>query len=408
MNVLEVRKDFPSISSVNEKNIPIVYFDNAATSLKPQCVLDTMVNVYTNSFGNANRGAHTPAVRASSIVDNARECVNDFIGSESKKNIIFTKGATEALNIIVNSYAYNNLKEGDEILIGIDSHHANLIPWQVLCEKKGVSLNYFYVDEFGEIIMDDFLKKLEKNPKIVSFTPVTNTFGVIHDYKKIIELSKKVGAKVVVDASQSMTHIKFNVKEDKIDFLVFSGHKVLSPQGIGVLYVSDSVINHMEPFLYGGDMIEYVFENEVTFKKYCEAFEGGTQNIASIGGLHSALDYINKIGLDEIINYENSLKEYFVNKSKEEKDFILYGPKELEKRVCVFSFNIKGVHPHDTSTILDSYGISVRSGNHCAQPFMRSLSLNSTTRASLSFYNTIEEIDYFFNKINEVKQIMKI
>lgn len=408
MDVLKIRNDFPSLSCVNDDGIQIVYFDNAATTLKPKCVLDAINDVYKNSFGNANRGSHTPGVRASITVDNARECVKNFIGSKNKRNIIFTKGATESLNIIVFSYAMNNLKEGDEILIGIDSHHANFVPWKILSERKGINVNYFYVNEFGEIIMDDFLKKLEKSPKIVSFTPITNTFGVFHDYKKIIELAKSSGAKVVVDASQSMTHIKFNVEDDKIDFLVFSGHKIFAPQGVGVLYASDEVINSMEPFLYGGDMIDYVFEDEVTFKKYYEAFEGGSQNISSIGGLCAAIGYINSIGLDEIINYENLLKKYFVDKSKNIEDFILYGTKDLNKRVCVFSFNVKDVHPHDISTILDSYGISVRSGHHCSQPFMRSLSINSTTRASLCFYNTFEEIDYFFDNIVKIREILKI
>lgn len=407
MDVYKIREDFPSLSSKTDAGLPIVYFDNAATSLKPKCVIEAMNNVYFNSFGNANRGSHIAGVRASIIMDETRETVREFIGAKNKRNIIFTKGATEALNIIVYSYAINNLKEGDEILIGIDSHHSNLVPWKVLCETRGIKLNYFYVDEHGEILFDDFLKKLESRPKIVSFTPITNTFGVIHDYKEIIRRSKEVGAKVLVDASQSMTHIKFNVCDDNIDFLVFSGHKVLSPQGIGVLYAGDSVIGDMNPFLYGGDMIDYVFEDEVTFKSFHEAFEGGTQNVSSVAGLNEAIKYINRIGLDKIINYENELKSYFLSKSKELKDIVVYGPKDEEKRVCVFSFNITDVHPHDVSTILDSYGIAVRSGHHCAQPFMRKMKLNSTTRASLYFYNTKEEIDYFFDKVSQVKTILK-
>lgn len=407
MDVYKIREDFPSLLAKNDKNIPITYFDNAATSLKPKCVLDSAFDVYVNSFGNANRGSHTMGVRASLIMDKTRETVKKFIGAKDKRNIIFTKGATEALNIIVFSYAMKNLKEGDEILIGIDSHHANLVPWKVMCKDKGIKLNYFYVDENGEILIDDFIEKLNRAPKLVSFTPVTNTFGVVHDYKKIIKMCKNINAKVIVDASQSMTHIKFNVYEDEIDFLVFSGHKILSPQGVGILYASDKIINNMNPFLYGGDMIDYVFEDEVTFKNYFEAFEGGTQNVSSISGLNCAIEYIDSIGLDEIINYENELKKYFLNKSKEIEDFILYGPNNLENRVCVFSFNIKNVHSHDVSTILDSFGIAVRSGHHCAQPFMRRLGLNSTTRASLYFYNTRDEIDYFFEKVGNIRNILK-
>ncbi len=407
MDIYKIREDFPSLLSKNDEGTPIVYFDNAATSLKPKCVMETMQDVYINAFGNANRGSHIMGVRASNVMDTTRENVKNFIGADNKRNIIFTKGATEALNIIVFSYASNYLKEGDEILIGIDSHHANLVPWKMLCEQRGVKLTFFYVDSKGEIIYDDFLEKIKRKPKIVSFTPITNTFGVIHDYKKIIELSKEVGAKVVVDASQSMTHIKFDVNKDDIDFLVFSGHKILSPQGIGVLYASDKVINDMNPFLYGGDMIDYVFEDEVTFKNYFEGFEGGTQNVSSIAGLNSAIEYLNSIGLQNIIEYENKLKKYFVEKSKEVEEFIFYGPDDLNKRVCVFSFNIKDVHPHDVATILDSYGIAVRSGHHCAQPFMRRQGLNSTTRASLYFYNTIEEIDYFFDKVKSIKKVLK-
>lgn len=407
MNVCKVREDFKGLFSKTDNGLPIVYFDNAATTLKPKSVIEAMEEVYYNSFGNANRGSHIAGVRASLIMDETREYVKNFIGAKNKRNIIFTKGATEALNIVAYSYAMNNLKEGDEILIGIDSHHSNLVPWKVLCEGRGIKLNYFYVDEFGEIIYEDFLKKLESKPKLVSFTPITNTFGIIHDYKYIIKKSKEVGSKVLVDASQSMTHIKFNVYQDNIDFLVFSGHKILSPQGIGILYAGDDVISRMNPFLYGGDMIDYVFEDEVTFKEFHEAFEGGTQNTSAVAGLNAALRYIDSIGLSNIIEYENELKEYFISKSKECKDMILYGPKDINKRVCVFSFNIEDVHPHDVSTILDSYGIAVRSGHHCAQPFMRRMKLNSTTRASLYFYNTKEEIDYFFDKVSCIRKILK-
>ena len=408
LNVNEIRKDFPSILSKTNKGLPIVYFDNSATSLKPKCVLDSMVDVYINAFGNANRGAHIASVRASDVVDKTRGAVKNFIGATDLQNIIFTKNATESLNIISFSYAMKNLKKGDTILIGIDSHHANLVPWKILSEKKGINLEYFYVDENGNILMDDFKKKLLNNPKIVSFTPITNTFGVVHDYRKIIELSKNVNAKVIVDASQSMTHIKFDVVRDDIDFLVFSGHKMLAPQGVGVLYASKNVIDDMEPFLYGGDMVDYVFEDEVTFKKHFSAFEGGTQNVSAISGLFSAIEYINSIGISSIVNYENKLKEYFLSKSKEFKNFILYGSKELNNRVCIFSFNVEGVHAHDTATILDSFGIAVRSGNHCSQPFMRKMNLISTTRASLYFYNTIDEIDYFFDKIEKIGEILKI
>lgn len=407
MDIYKIRDDFPGIYSKNDKNIPIVYFDSASTTLKPKCVLDSSFDVYLNAYGNANRGSHSMGVRASLIMDEARESVKKFIGAEDKKNIIFTKNATEALNIIAFSYALKNLNEGDEILIGIDSHHANLVPWKIICDKKGIKLNYFYVDSNGEILFDDFIKKLEKLPKLVSFTPVTNTFGVIHDYKKIIKLCKKINAKIVVDASQSMTHVKFNVYEDDIDFLVFSGHKLMAPQGVGVLYISDKNINFIDPFLYGGDMIDYVFEDEVTFKNYFEKFEGGTQNVSSIAGLNRAIEYINFLGFDSIVEYEKDLTRYFIDKSKNIKDLILYGPEDLESRTCVFSFNIKNIHPHDVSTILDSFGIAVRSGHHCAQPFMRKLGLNSTTRASLYFYNTKEEIDYLFEKISDVKSILK-
>ncbi len=408
MDVYKVREDFKGLFSKTDDGLPIVYFDNAATSLKPDSVIKAMSSVYADSFGNAGRGSHAAGVRASLIMDNTRESVKKFIGAKDKRNIIFTKGATEALNIVTYSYAVNNLSEGDEVLIGIDSHHSNMVPWKVLCEGRGVKLSFFYVDSNGEILWDDLLNKLKRGPKLFSFTPITNTFGVIHDYKRVIKEAKSVGAKVLVDASQSMTHIEFEVYDDDIDFLVFSGHKMLSPQGIGILYASDSVINSMNPFLYGGDMIDYVFEDEVTFKSFHEAFEGGTQNISSIAGLNEAINYINSIGFKEILSYEDSLRDYFIDKSRDYPYMTLYGPEDKSKRAPVFSFNINGAHPHDVSTILDSFGIAVRSGHHCAQPFMRRMGLNSTTRASLLFYNTKEEIDYFFNKIYEVKRILKI
>lgn len=407
MDIYKVREDFPALFSKTSNGLDIVYFDNAATTLKPKCVIDALTDVYINSYGNAKRSSHFMGIKASSIMDSARETVKEFIGAENSRNIIFTKNATEALNIIAFSYVIKNLNKGDKILIGIDSHHANLVPWQVISKRCGIIVEYFYVDKDGEILIEEFKQKLSSYPKLVSFTPITNTFGVIHPYKEIIRLCKEVNAKVLVDASQAMTHIKFDVKED-IDFLVFSGHKLLAPQGVGVLYVADSEMELIDPFLYGGEMIDYVFEDEVSFKKYFEAFEGGTQNVSSIAGLKSAIDYINAIGLDNIKSYEDNLKEYFVDKAKSIEYFTLYGPRNLHNRTCVFSFNIKDAHPHDVSTVLDSFGIAVRSGHHCAQPFMRSLKLNSTTRASLYFYNTKQEIDYFFDKVCEVKKILKI
>lgn len=406
MNINDIREEFPQLQIKNKNGFPLIYFDNAATTLKPKRVIKALSDVYLNSFGNANRGAHEMSVNASSIFENTRNNIKEFIGAENSGNIIFTKGATESLNIIASSYGKVILKENDYVLIGIDSHHANLVTWQEVCKYTGAKLLYFYVDENGEIDYIDLEKKLLNKPKLVSFTPITNTFGVIHDYKKIISMSKSIGAKVIIDGSQSMTHIKFDVKKDNIDFLVFSGHKVLAPQGIGVLYVNDNIINDMNPFLYGGDMIDYVYEDSSTYKKNFELFEGGTQNTSAVCGLNEAINYINEMGISKIINYENMLRDYFIEKFLSMDKFILYGPKEKNHRSSLFSFNIKECHPHDVSTILDTFGIAIRSGNHCCQPFMRSLKLNSTCRASLYFYNTKEEIDYFFDKIVEVRKIL--
>ena len=396
-----MKEDFPLF-----KNSNVIYLDSAATSQKPNCVIESVSNYYKNYNANPHRGAYDLSVRATNMYDNAHEVVKDFINARSSREIVFTKNATESLNLIAYSYGLNNLNEGDEVVLSIMEHHSNLVPWQEVCKKKKAILKYMYVDENYEID-DSELSKITSKTKIVGITHVSNVTGTINNIESIIKVSHKVGAKVVVDSSQSIAHMKIDVQALDADFLVFSSHKMYGPMGIGVLYGKEELLNSMSPFLMGGDMIEYVYEQDTTYAQLPEKFEAGTQNVGGAVGLVEAINYIKSQGYEKIENHEREILKY-AREQLEKLDFLdLYYPKNINNHTSVISFNIKGVHPHDASSILDTMNICLRSGNHCAQPFLRSLGIDSTLRMSISIYNEKSDIDALINGLIKINEMFK-
>lgn len=390
------REDFPLL-----KNRDIAYLDSGATTQKPQYVLDKLNEFYEHNNANPHRGAYTLSMDATEAYENARTHIAKFINARYREEVIYTKNASEALNLIAYSYGMNNVSEGDEIVLSIMEHHSNLVPWQNVAKSKNAVLKYMYINDNFELSDEEIESKITDKTKVVGITHVSNVLGTINNVRKIIDLAHKKGAKVVLDASQSIPHMKVDVQELDADFVVFSGHKILSPLGIGILYGKKEILNNMPPFLMGGDMIEYVYEQDTTYAPLPNKFEAGTQNAGGAVALSAALDYIEKIGYDNIYKIENEVVSYAKERLKSLNYLDLYMTSNDENHQGVISFNIKGVHPHDVASILDNYGVCVRSGNHCAQPLMRFLGIDSTCRASFYFYNTKEDVDRLISGLNK-------
>lgn len=402
-NLEKIREDFNILSSQANGN-KLVYLDNAATTQKPKKVLEAIDNYYKNLNANPHRGAHVLSVLATEAYENARERVRKFLNAKKACEIIFTRNATESLNLLAYSYGMTFIEEDDEIVIAVSEHHSNLIPWQMVAKAKKAKLIYMYVDKEGRIPREEIDTKITEKTKVVSVAQISNALGVIHPVKNIIEKAHDVGAKVIIDGCQSVPHMKVDVQDLDADFLVFSGHKMGAPMGIGVLYGKEELLDKMPPFLYGGDMIEYVMEQEASFAELPYKLEAGTQNVEGAIGLHAAIDYIEEIGFDVIKEREDELTEYALKKMSEISYVKIVGPKDMIDRTSVISFEIDGVHPHDVSTILDNYGVAVRAGHHCAQPLMRYLGINSTSRVSFYFYNSKEEVDIFIDSLKKVRK----
>ncbi len=371
----------------------ISYLDSGATTQKPQCVIDAIESYYKECNANPHRGAYSLSIEATEKYESTREKIAKFINARNREEIIFSKNATESLNLIAYSYGLDNLKKDDEVVLSIMEHHSNLVPWQYVTKKTNSKLKFMYINKDYELSKEEIESKITDKTKVVGITHVSNVLGTINNVKKIIKYAHKKGAVVIVDASQSIPHMKIDVQDLDADFLVFSGHKMFAPLGIGVLYGKKELLNKMTPFLMGGDMIEYVYEQNTTFAPLPNKFEAGTQNVEGVIGLGSAIDYIEKIGYKEIQNVEEAITKYAVNELSKLDFLELYITPHLENHSTVISFNIKGVHPHDVASILDSNGVCVRSGNHCAQPLLRYLGMDSTCRASFSIYNTKEDVD---------------
>ena len=397
-----IKKDFPLLENEN-----ITYLDSGATTQKPIKVIKAVEEFYQKYNANPHRGAYSLSVEATEQYENTRTKIAKFINAKHREEIIFSKNATESLNLIAYSYGLDNLKKDDEVVISIMEHHSNLVPWQKITKQTGSKLNYMYINENYEITDEEIESKITDKTKIVGITHVSNVLGTINNVKKIIKYAHKNGAIVIVDASQSIPHMKIDVQDLDADFLVFSGHKMLAPLGIGVLYGKREILNKMTPFLMGGDMIEYVYEQETTFAPLPNKFEAGTQNVEGVIGLGAAIDYIENLGYDKIQEIEHGVISYARQELSKLDYLTLYTTPNEENHSSVISFNIKGVHPHDVASILDSEGVCVRSGNHCAQPLMRFLGIDSTCRASFYIYNTKEDVNKLVKALDKAYNMFK-
>ena len=400
MKINNIKKDFPLLEN-------ITYLDSGATTQKPIQVIKAVEEFYQKYNANPHRGAYSLSVEATEQYENTRTKIAKFINAKHREEIIFSKNATESLNLIAYSYGLDNLKKDDEVVISIMEHHSNLVPWQKMTKQTGSKLNYMYINENYEITDEEIENKITDKTKIVGITHVSNVLGTINNVKKIIKYAHKKGAVVIVDASQSIPHMKIDVQDLDADFLVFSGHKMLAPLGIGVLYGKREILNKMTPFLMGGDMIEYVYEQETTFAPLPNKFEAGTQNVEGVIGLGAAIDYIENLGYDKIQEIEHEVISYARQELSKLDYLTLYTTPNEENHSSVISFNIKGVHPHDVASILDSEGVCVRSGNHCAQPLMRFLGIDSTCRASFYIYNTKEDVDKLVKALDKAYNMFK-
>tara|TARA_Y100000310_G_scaffold302635_1_gene340203 strand:+ start:42986 stop:44197 length:1212 start_codon:yes stop_codon:yes gene_type:complete len=396
----KIKEDFPVLSrKIHDKNL--VYLDNAATTQKPKQVIEAITDFYRNYNSNVHRGLHKLSEESTLKFEEAHEKVAKFINADFEE-VIFTKGTTESLNILAYSLT-NQLKKGDEILITQMEHHSNLVPWQQLAKKLGLKLNFIKIKNDGTLDLENI--PITKNTKIVSLTHISNFLGTINDIKEIGKIAHENDALFVVDAAQSVPHMPINVKDLNCDFLTFSAHKMFGPTGIGVLYGKKELLEKMEPFNYGGDMILEVNFDETRFNELPWKFEAGTPNIAGAIGFGAAIDYLNKIGMENIQDHGKELTQYALKKLQEIENLEIYGP--LDKRGALVSFNMINIHPHDTTSLLDDHGIAVRGGHHCCMPTMKLMNLTGSTRASFHIYNTKEEIDYLVESLEKVKGVFK-
>lgn len=403
LNPDEIKKDFPILNQeINGHRL--IYLDNGATTQKPIQVINALRNYNEKSNGNPHRGVHQLSMMATESYDLAKEKVREFINAKTVEEIIFTKNATESINLISNTYGREFIDEDDEIVLAISEHHSNILPWQKVARDKKAILKYMYLNEEGRISEDEYKSKITNKTKIVSLAHMSNVLGTVYPIEEIIDYAHKNGAVVVIDGAQSTPHMKVDVQRLDADFFVFSAHKMLGPMGIGVLYGKKDLLEKMPPFLLGGDMIEYVYEQEASFAPLPFKFEGGTQNVEGAVGLLEAIKYLKNIGMDNIFKHEKELTEYALEKMLSLNYLNIQGPKNVENKGGIISFTIDDIHPHDIATILDSYGIAVRAGHHCAQPLMRYLNIPATTRVSFYLYNTKNDVDQLIEGIKNVRK----
>ncbi|WP_332630024.1 cysteine desulfurase [Halalkalibacter flavus] len=400
MNAKEIKKQFPILDQ-NVNGNPLVYLDSAATSQKPLKVIEALDDYYRRYNSNVHRGVHTLGTLATDGYEGAREKVRNFIGANSIEEIVFTRGTTTALNLVASSYARANLKEGDEIVISMMEHHSNIIPWQQVAKVTGATLKYFPLQPDGTLDLAEVEKTITENTKIVSVMHVSNVLGTINPIKEIAEIAHRNGAIMVVDGAQSTPHMKVDVKDLDCDFFAFSGHKMGGPTGIGALYGKKHLLENMEPIEFGGEMIDFVGLQDSTWKELPWKFEGGTPIIAGAIGLGAAIDFLEEVGLDNVLKHEHELAEYAIERLSEIDGLKIFGPK---KRAGVVTFNLDDVHPHDVATVLDAEGIAVRAGHHCAQPLMKWLEVTATARASFYLYNTKEDVDALVTGLVKTKE----
>ncbi|MCK5028358.1 MAG: cysteine desulfurase [Bacteroidales bacterium] len=402
LDIQKIRNDFPILNQ-QIYNKPLVYFDNGATTQKPQVVIDEEVKIYSKENSNIHRGVHYLSEQLTQRHEDARKVVQKFINAQHDHEVIFTGGTTESINTIAFSFGEKYINEGDEIIISTLEHHANIVPWQMLCERKKAVLKVIPINEKGELLLDEYQKLISAKTKIVAVNQVSNALGTVNDIKKIIDLAHQNKIPVLIDGAQSVQHGEVDVQDLDCDFYVFSGHKVYGPNGIGVLYGKEKWLNEMPPYMTGGEMIKKVTFEKTTFNELPFKFEAGTPNYVSAIALATAINYIQELGLENIAAYEKELLEYGTEKLGSIEGLRIIGT--AENKVSVISFNLDNIHHYDAGMVIDKMGIAVRTGHHCAEPLMDSLNVEGTIRASFSFYNTKEEIDKLYEAILTVKQM---
>lgn len=397
----KIRQDFSILEQIINDE-PLVYLDNAATTQKPKQVLEVLNNYYEKDNANVHRGVHTLAERATAAYEASREKARAFINAKSTKEVLFTRGTTTGLNWVTH-FADEVLQEDDEVIISIMEHHSNVVPWQEVCRKNGAHLVYVYLKD-GALDMTDLRSKLSSKTKFVSIAHVSNVLGCVNLVKEIAELAHEVGAYMVVDGAQSAPHMTIDVQELDCDFFTLSGHKMLGPTGIGVLYGREEILNQMSPVEFGGEMIDFVHEQKSTWTDLPWKFEAGTPNIAGAIALGAAIDYLTELGMDKVQAHEHELVSYVLPKLQAIDGLTVYGPQEVSKHTGVIAFNLDGLHPHDVATALDYEGVAVRAGHHCAQPLISHLGIHSAVRASFYIYNTKEDCDKLVEAIIKTKE----
>ncbi|EAC4523543.1 cysteine desulfurase [Listeria monocytogenes] len=403
IDIQKIRADFPILAQeINEK--PLAYLDNAATSQKPKQVIEALTHYYEFDNANVHRGVHTLAARATDAYESARGKVAKFIHAREVAEIIFTRGTTSAINLVVDSYAEANIEAGDEIVISYLEHHSNLIPWQQLAKRKGAVLKYIELEEDGTISVEQAKKAIGEKTKIVALAHVSNVLGTITPIKEIAAIAHQFGAVILVDGAQAVPHMEVDVVDLDADFYAFSGHKMMAPTGIGALYGKRELLDAMEPTEFGGEMIDFVELYDSTWKELPWKFEAGTPIIGGAIALGAAIDYLAEVGLENIHAHEQALASYAIEEMSKIEGITIYGPKDASKRCGLVTFNLEGAHPHDIATILDEDGVAIRAGHHCAQPLMKWLDVSSTARASFYIYNTKEEIDALIDGLKLTKE----
>ena len=400
--VEKIRADFPILAE-KIRNKPLVYLDNAATCQKPQAVIDSISYLYSHDYANVHRGVHTLSVRSTDKFEGTRTKIKDFINAASEKEIIFVRGATEAINLVAQTYGKANIKAGDEILITTMEHHSNIVPWQMLCEQTGAVLKVAPINLKGELIIAEFEQLISEKTRLISVVHMSNALGTINPVKKIIAAAHGKNIPVLLDGAQAIPHMKIDVQDLDCDFYVFSGHKLYAPSGIGVLYGKQALLEAMPPYQGGGDMIRKVTFAETEYNTLPYKFEAGTPSIADVVGLGAAIDYLNEIGMASIAAYEAELLAYATDKAKQIKGLRLIG--EAAEKGAILSFVLDKIHPHDIGTMLDSLGIAIRAGHHCAMPVMDFFQVPATARASFAMYNTKQEIDSLMEGISSLIEV---
>jgi cysteine desulfurase/selenocysteine lyase len=403
LDIARIRLDFPILSREVHPGVPLIYLDSTATTQKPVQVIQAIDDYYRFTNANVHRGVHTLAEEATARYEQARQRVADFIHAGSAREIIFTRNATEAINLVALTWGRTFLKEDDIVILTEMEHHSNLVPWQILAAEKGIQLEFIPITRDGLLILDEYKKLLEKKPRLVAFTHMSNVLGTINPAKEMVALAKQAGAVTLIDGAQSIPHFPVDVMDLDADFLAFSGHKVCGPTGIGVLYGKSELLNSMPPFLGGGEMIKKVLLRSFIPNDIPHKFEAGTPAIGEAIGLHAALDYVDQIGMEKIAAHEQQIIAYALERLEEVPQVHIFGP-EAKDKGAVAAFTFDGVHPHDVAQVLDEFGIAVRAGHHCAMPLHEKFNITATTRASFYFYNTMEEVDHLMEGLYQVKK----